>query len=120
MRYLHVMLLDVWYRPRVGATARSHGMVVEDCFDRTPATQAIFVKALDQKKFQSLRVTKISISLETNGSLGVMHAYIVAVSHPVKLTGIASVKSQGQCIEQNLRRPNGRESRNKQCSVEGG
>ena len=46
MRYLHVMLLDVWYRPRVGATARSHGMVVEDCFDRTPATQAIFVKAL--------------------------------------------------------------------------
>lgn len=41
------MLCDFWYRPSVGATARSHGLVVEDCLDRTPATQAIFVKALD-------------------------------------------------------------------------
>jgi hypothetical protein len=91
--YLHVMFLHLRYRPNVGATARGRGLVVEDCLDRTPATQAILVKALDQKKFQSLRGRKISISLETIVSLGVMHAYIVAVSHPAKLIGLAGVES---------------------------
>ena len=48
-----------------------------------------------------------------------MHAYIVAISRPMEVAGVARIKSQWQWLEQNLRQPNGRETRNKQCSVKG-
>lgn len=48
----------------------------------------------------------------------IVYAYIVAISHPAKLTGVACVKSQWQCVEQDLCQPNGREIRDKEGSVE--
>ena len=57
--------------------------------------------------------------LPSNAPRDIMHAYIVDIRRPVKLTGVSSVESQWQRIEQDLRLTNGRETRSKQRSVEG-
>jgi hypothetical protein len=53
--YSHVVFLHVRDCPIIGTTARRHELVVEDGLDGTPAAQAVFIEALDQKKLESLR-----------------------------------------------------------------
>jgi hypothetical protein len=72
--------------PIVGTTARRHELIVEDGLDGTPAAQAVFIEALDQKKLESLRCRKSVLAWTSKTLSGVQYAHIVTISRPAELT----------------------------------